>query len=787
MAWKILLHEGGRCLSIGSACLLLLAAITSKAQESTPESADPELSPDKDKRQRHWAFQPPRSAGAPKVSNTAWSRSFIDSYILAKLEENDLQPMADASRATLVRRLYFDLIGLPPSPRQVQSFIDDPAPDAVARLVDHLLASPRFGERWGRHWLDVVRFAESSGREFNFTYPHAWPYRDYVIDSFNADKPYDRFICEQIAGDLLPEDAYEAAEDREDRLVATSMLSFGTKRHNSGGMAYRMEIVDDQIDITCRAILGMTVACARCHDHKFDPIPTRDYYSLAGIFLSTEPLYGTIQQKYSNNPTDLLPLGPKGVELHAAAEEHEKTVGSSKKSRDEKKTELTKAEEAKKEVAKRESALEETAKKEKAAKKEVDVKQVAEKAPDAGPEVVEVKEAPPEQSTTGEELKKATGERKALEEKIARLKTELAQLEAGVVELEKNRPARPPYAMSARDRPDPADTKVAIRGELSQPGDLAPRGFLTAFPAPDVPAIDPGQSGRLQLAKWMTSRHNPLSARVVVNRVWHHLFGRGLVESVDNFGITGTPPSHRELLDAMAVEFMDDGWSIKRTVRRIVLSRTYQLNCATNEKNQKIDPENRLLWRSTPRRLPVEIIRDAVLAVSGQLELEPPAGSPVTALGDQLVRGVDTKKLQPPSNHRSIYLPVIRDYAPEMFDRFDFPSSSLVSGKRAVTNVPSQALFLRNSEFVAGQAKHAARRLLADSSAADDAGRIDLALRWTFSRPATAEEREEALKFLEQIRNPGTEVDDRDAIAWAALFVSLFSTAEFRYLVDIGE
>jgi hypothetical protein len=731
-----------------SSCLALLALTTSRAEDRKSDS-------------NNWAFQPPQAAVIPEVENAHWPRSPIDFFTLSKLEEVGLTPVADAGRTTLVRRLYFDLIGLPPPPDQVQAFLDDPAPGSLVRLVDELLDSPRFGERWGRHWLDVVRFAESSGKEFNFSYPHAWPYRDYVIGALNADKRYDQFIREQVAGDLLPGVSNESNKDREDRLVATSLLSFGTKRHNSSGMPYRMEIVDDQIDVTTRAFLAITVSCAKCHDHKFDPIPTKDYYALAGIFLSTEPLYGTIKQKYSNNPTDLLPLGRNGADLHAAAAAHEKKIDAAKKSRDEKKAELTKTEEAKKEAEKAEPT-----------------KEIAES------EVIasEAGASPPAEAKTPE---KATEPKEAPEAIIAKLKGELAPLETAVTELEKNRPPRPPYAMSARDRSDPADTKIAIRGELSQPGELAPRGFLTAIPIADAPAIDPKQSGRLQLANWMASRDNPLPARVMVNRIWHHLFGRGLVESVDNFGVTGTPPSHQELLDTLAVEFMDGGWSIKQTIRKIVLSRTYQLSCATDEKAEAIDPENRLLWHSVPRRLPVEAIRDAILAVSGQLDLETPVGSTVTALGDTLVRGVDTGKLQPPSNHRSVYLPVIRDYAPEMFDRFDFPSSSLVSGKRAVTEVPSQALFLRNSKFVAEQAKHAARRLLADQSADNDAGKIDLAMRWVFSREATVAEQEGAHALLALTRDAEAEIEDRDESAWSTLFLSLFSTAEFRYLVDI--
>lgn len=693
---------------ITSSCLgfLTLSSVQAEESESAPS---------------HWAFEAPRIAKVPKVKNADWPQSAIDFFTLAKLEEAGLEPVADATRATLVRRLYFDLIGLPPSPRQVQDFVSDSSPDSISRLVDQLLASPRFGERWGRHWLDVVRFAESSGKEFNFSYPHAWPYRDYVIRSLNADKPYDQFVREQIAGDLLPKPPDESVGQSEDRLIATGLLSFGTKRHNSGGMAFRMEIVDDQIDVTTRAFLGLNVACAKCHDHKFDPIPTKDYYAMAGIFLSTEALYGTIKQKYSNNPTDLLPLGPRGAQLHAAAEAHDQKVGAARKDRDKKKSELTEAEK----------------------------------------------------------------DKEKNEETIARLKKEFESLEAAVKELEKNRPPRPRYAMRVRDREKPADTKIAIRGELSEQGEVAPRGFLSAISIPKVPAVDPKQSGRLQLAHWITSRDHPLTARVMVNRIWHHLFGSGLVDSVDDFGSTGTPPSHQELLDTLAVEFMNEEWSVKETIRKIVLSRTYQLSGATDRLGQKIDPENRLLWHSKPRRLSVEAIRDAILTVSGQLDAKPPVGSTVTGLGDTLVRGIDPKILQPPSHHRSVYLPVIRDYPPEMFDRFDFPSSSLVSGKRVVTEVPSQALFLRNSEFVAEQANHAAKRLLADLSAKNDAERINLAMRWAFSRSATKEEQQGALKLLSLTRDSQTEIKDRNESAWSSLFLSLFSTAEFRYLVDI--
>jgi len=364
------------------------------------------------------------------------------------------------------------------------------------------------------------------------------------------------------------------------------------------------------------------------------------------------------------------------------------------------------------------------------------------------------------------------------------LDSEIEALDAELTGLNKNRPARPPYAMSARDRATPADTKIAVRGDFRERGDLVPRGFLTAVKHVSPAEIDATSSGRLELAAWITSPDNPLTARVMVNRVWHHLFGRGLVSSVDNFGVIGQPPTHPELLDTLAIGFIEDGWSVKRLIRMIMLSRTYQLSSSVNPENLKIDPDNRFYWRASPRRLEAEVIRDAILAVSGQLVLDRPTGSTVTALGDQLVRGIPVDKIQPPSNHRSVFLPIVRDYVPELFDLFDFPSPSLVSGSRSVTNVPAQALYLRNSTFVAEQATHASRRLLASTHAVDDAMRADLSVRWALSRSITDTEREGALQLVNQIRKAAPEGGNAEEDAWAAWFHTLFTTAEFRYLVD---
>ncbi len=713
--------------------------------------------------QRHWSFQPPQPVEPPRVRKSDWPRSAIDHFVLARMEAAGLTPVADASRRALVRRVFFDLIGLPPSPEEVASFLADDSADSLAKLIDRLLGSPRFGERWGRHWLDVVRYAESSGMEFNFTYPHAWPYRNYVIDALNQDKAYDVFLREQIAGDLMTVDENESSEVIEARLVAPSILAFGPKRHNSSGVEFQMDVADDQIDTIFRSTLAMTVACARCHDHKFDPIPTKDYYALAGIFLSTEPLYGTIKQKYSNNPTDLLPIGPNAATKHAAAEEYEKKIQEAEQQLAAKREKLTEATEAE-QVA--------TAKKI-AAEKRIQTETAA------------LKEGATAELAATEALDQAIASLQTATDLVTTLKGEIGSLETRLAELKQNRPPRPQYAMSARDRAQPADTKVAIRGNFRDRGEVVPRGFLSTLPVVSPSKIGVNSSGRLELAHWITSPENPLTARVMVNRIWHHLFGRGLVTSVDNFGLIGKQPSHPQLLDTLAIQFMRDGWSVKRMVRAMMLSRAYQLSSESDAENMNIDPDNRLLWRAIPRRLEAEAIRDAILSVSGQLDLERPSGSTVTSLGDQLVRGIPTEKIQPPGNHRSVYLPVVRDYVPELFDLFDFPSPSLVSGSRSVTNVPAQALYLRNSTFIAEQARHAAKRLLASKDATNDAERADLAVQWLYARTISDAERDGALQLVQEIQLTKPDDGNQKIHAWAAWFHTLFITAEFRYLVDI--
>ena len=709
----------------------------------------------------HWSFQPPTSVGPPAVQQADWPRDAIDHFILARLEARGLKPVGDANRITLVRRVFFDLVGLPPSPQDVEAFVEDDSPRALADLIDRLLDSPQFGERWGRHWLDVVRYAESSGMEWNVTYPNAWPYRNYVIDALNQDKPYDVFLREQIAGDLMPAVENETLESIQARHIAPSIYAFGAKRQNSGGLELMMDVVDDQINTVSRATMALTVSCARCHDHKFDPIPTRDYYSLAGIFLSTEPLWGTIQQEGSGNPTDLLPIGPNATALHAAVEDHTRQIEETDKLLAGNREELKTATEAEKQAVEEKAEAED---------------QVA--AAGVGQPVDAGDQAALDQAVAL--LTQRTAE-------VAKLKTDISALESKAAELGENEPPRPQYAMTARDREKPADTNIALRGDFRAKGEVVPRGFPSAVNVADSRAIDPSHSGRLELAHWIASEHNPLTARVMVNRVWHHLFGRGLVPTVDNFGVIGNKPSHPQLLDALALRFVREEWSVKRMIRAIMLSRVYQLSSSVDSENMEKDADNKWLWRATPRRLQAEAIRDAVLAVSGQLNPERPHASHVAVLGDKVLRNVDPDTIQPPSNHRSVYLPVIRDYVPELFDLFDFPSPSLVNGKRSVTSVAAQALYLRNSEFAAEQSKHAARRLLSASDVTDDAARVDLATRWALGRGVTDAERSGALELVRQIQNADPENAGNTVDAWSAWFLTLFTTAEFRYLVDIGQ
>jgi hypothetical protein len=723
--------------------------------------------PDLAEGKNFWSFQPVKPVAVPQPKDTKWSASDIDRFVLKKLEENKLKPVGDADPNTFIRRLYFDLIGLPPTPEEVQTFVRDfslshsptrsPAPasagekagkresvnPAIERVVDRLLASPHFGERWGRHWLDVARYAESSGKERNYAYPEAWRYRDYVIAAFNADKPYDRFLREQIAGDLLP--AKDAAQ-RNEHLIATGFLAIGPKGLNERNReAFIMEQVDEQIDVTTRAALGLTVSCARCHDHKFDPIPQRDYYAMAGIFKSTETHFGIGGGGNGKNrqPSTHVPLVKSFNPPPPLAQ---KTPAAPVQVASASPTRLTPEMEAR-------------------------LNKFAEKNSKAALRLKNMSEA--EKVAAYERFFGAGG---GAPTKAAKPAKKAAKYPEPPAAPKADGEPSGEFAMAVLDG-KPADCPIYIRGELEEKGPVIPRGFVTVLGATEPAKIAPGQSGRLELANWLTAPENPLTARVMANRVWQHLFGEGIVSTPDNFGATGERPTHPELLDYLANRFVANGWSVKKLVREIVLSRTYQLSSASDAKNFAADPDNNFLWRANQRRLDAESIRDGILAVSGRLDLKAPNGSPLSGMADTDLGRAGRSAAKTDSRHRSVYLPIIRDMLPEALDLFDFAEPSLVVAAREVTTVPSQALYMLNSPFIRENAAAFAKRF--QGTSADPKERITAAYLTAFSRPPTAAEVARAEGYL---KTHATERGGSTESALTTFCQALFASAEFRYV-----
>jgi hypothetical protein len=831
---------------------------------------------DFDEARQFWSFQPPRRHAVPAVARHEWPHNDIDRFVLAKIEAVGLAPTVDADARTWLRRVTFDLTGLPPTPEELDAFLNDDSDDARSRVVDRLLASSAFGEHWGRHWLDVARYADTNGGDFNATFKSAWRYRDYVIAALNADKPFDEFVREQLAGDLLE---WESDEERAEQLIATGFLMVGCKMLSERDKEkFRMDVVDEQIDTVGRAFLGLTLGCARCHDHKFDPLPTADYYALAGIFQSTESFRGESQKYVSTWKEVELPVPS---EVKAALKEYQQQTRRLQAS-------IAGLEAEQKSLGDRLKTLDPgtggiivddtQAKLVGNWKKSTyssnyfgegyihnDQQGVGEKSatftptlPHAGeyevrfafagsggratnvPIVVrhakgeerltvdQTKPAPIDQlwlslgkfpfekgtagSVTVEttdtngyvladamqflptdqpaETKPTAGEKAA----IARLRDQsadvAAQLEAAQQYLKEHQAAAPPpipTCMAVREMEQIADAAVRIRGEVHREGEIIPRGFLTVLAKDQPPQLsDTSQSGRLELADWITSADNPLTARVIVNRVWQHLFGRGIVPTVDNFGHLGQPPTHPELLDTLAVEIVDDGWSLKRLIRRLVLSRTYGLsslphttageNDAPPVTVEHPDPANDLLTHARRRRLPAESIRDGLLAVSGQLDREA-GGSSVEPLAYLAIAtsGKKSADLKIDENRRrSVYLPMVRNDLPEVLRLFDIADPELVTGRRPVTNVPAQALYLMNSPFVATAASETAARIV--DSTTDDQQRLDRTYALLLSRMPTQAERERALHFLTADGEQST------TQAWSQFVHILLASTEFRML-----
>lgn len=668
-----------------------------------PRTGTTEVSPtvDVENGRRFWSFQPIEGRDPPLVEGGDESLSRIDRFLQAKLQQHQLESATEADRATLLRRVTFDLIGLPPSVQQIDEFINDTSPLAFERVVDQLLASPHFGERWGRHWLDVARFAESSGGGRTIVFKDGWRYRDYVIDSVNRDKPIDRFIVEQIAGDLLP---HATVAEEHDHLVATAYLLLGAHNYEEQDKrALEMDVVDEQLDTIGRGLLGMTLACARCHDHKFDPIPTADYYAMAGILRSTKTLIHENVSTWTTRPL------PTMTDQDAAATRSYNTA-----------------------VVNAERKL---------------------------------------------SMAKKQASEPSKKQAVAAFRNELTQL----------RKNGPPVAtaMAVLEAESIGDCKICIRGSVHHLGPVAPRGVLQVATIDSPPAMPADQSGRRELAEWIVSPRNPLTARVYVNRVWHYLFGAGLVRTLDNFGSTGELPSHPELLDDLAARFMQDGWSTKRLIRELVRSQAYRMGVVTNARAEAVDPENRLLWRMNRRRLDAESIRDAMLAVSGRLDprISGPNIQDPSVLAQQKSDMPTEYDYVFADSRRSVYTPAFRNRMHELFEVFDFADQNSVVAKRSVTTVVPQALLMLNSSFVMEQARAAAERALALPELTVQQ-RIERAFRESLGRLPSCEESKIALAAVTLPEQPGTTSMSVEAqlAAWERLFQSLFGCIDFRYL-----
>lgn len=686
---------------------------------------------DWEKGKAHWAFQPVANPQPPVVRDTAWPRDDLDRFLLAKMEAAGVKPVADADRFALIRRVTLDLTGLPPTVEEVGAFVHDPATDdeALAKVVDRLLASPAFGERWGRHWLDVARYADSVGKTRNIPFPYAWRYRNYVIDAFNADKPYDQFLVEQLAGDLVDTGSPEEAAEH---LVATGFLALGSMDLNERDREqFLLDRIDDQIDTLGRATMGLTLGCARCHDHKFDPVAQTDYYALAGIFGSTRTMSGQSSRrgntKEYHQPGLLVSLDP--------------TIAKSRA--------------------------------------------------DRGAEIerLETRLAELRQAGKGESGKVGAARRKQLKQEFFSVQKQLNDLRA--IESEESMSAssgkkkggtpkidpNAPLAMAAMEG-EVVDLALRVRGEPDLKGEIIPRAFPAVLQHAATPALTSDRSGRLELAEWLTSADHPLTARVMVNRVWQHLHGRGLVETVDNFGLSGSAPTHPELLDHLATRFVANGWSVKSLIREIVLSRSYRLGTTHEAANAAKDENNSLYWRSNLRRLEAEAIRDSLLAAGDMLQEVRPEGAPANPENKGKAKGKGKKRVEPSdlvaTPVRSVYLPVMRSKLPGMFTVFDFAEPDQVNGQRDVTTVAPQALFLLNNPFVVEVSKKAAERILAQDLP-DEPARLRYAYAYALCRYPTEAEVTRALAFLAEGG------DDRTA-SWTALTQALYSSAEFRYV-----
>jgi hypothetical protein len=697
----------------------------------TPEGAPPVVDP---------TYLPLERPEPPAVANSAWVRNPIDAFILAKLEAKGLAPNPPADRLALVRRVYADLIGLPPTPDEADAFVNDQAPDAYERLVEKLMASPHYGEKWGRHWLDVVRYAETNGYERDGPKPFAWRYRDYVIRSFNDDKPFDQFIREQIAGDEI------APTIADGEAAAEAIIGSGYHRlglwddEPADPEQARFDEFDDLVATTGQAFLGMTLNCARCHDHKIDPIPQADYYKMVAFFRDIPPYSNTRDVSSKFNLTDITPAARRSA-YEADLKKRESRIDALAASM----------------VAIEDEGIRKMPAEDQRASEGLDRPRVVEKL-------------------------KAFLEAARWEE-YARLKGECDQLKA--VPLPKRE-----MALSVNNRlADPPVTHILMRGNAHAEGAEVRPGYPSIFnePEPAIPGPGPDAKGpgrRTILADWLASPKNPRTARVFANRLWQHHFGRGIVASSNDFGRFGTPATHPELLDWLADEFLNGGWAIKRMHKLIMTSSTYRMSSSPNAASAEADPANNLFWRFPMRRLGAEEVRDAMLSVSGALNpaiggpsVYPPI--PKAVLAGQSVPGQGWGKSTPEeAARRSVYVHVKRSLLLPILSQHDQADTDSSCPVRYTTTVPTQALGLLNGEFANEQAAKLAERLRAEAPG-DLAGQVRRAIRLTTGRIPAEPEVQQDLEFIAKLRAKGN-LDEARALRQYALMI--LNTNEFVYL-----
>ncbi len=644
---------------------------------------------------KFWAFRAPKPVDPPSPDDkNSWIQNEVDQFILAKLKSQNINPAKRADKATLLRRAYFDLTGLPPTTEQYRNFMDDSSPAAYSKLIEQLLASKEYGERWGRHWLDLARYADTTGDATDMPIPEAYLYRDYVISAFNEDLPYDQFLIEQLAGDQLNSE-YPKSDRWKDRIIATGYVAMAQRFGNSKFASMHL-IIENTLETIGKSMMGMSLACARCHDHKFDPITMEDYYGLYGYFSGTRyPHAGTEHARYREN---YIPL-ESDPEKRKSYQEWNKRLAKIK-------GDLRNAERA---------------------------------------------------------FEKNKNDA-SLKEKLDGIKAELKKHNENI-------PTPITEAWAVIDGKTTGDVKMHMAGDPNRKGELAPRGFLRAITNAEAKVTE-GKSGRLELARWIASKDNPLTKRVMTNRIWQYHFGRGLVETSNLFGAQGNAPSHPDLLNWLAEKFIEEGWSIKAMHRLMMNSATYQQAATTSTAALETDPNNTYWGRWTRRRLEGEAIRDSMLLVSGLLDRSPGGAHPFPKDSFKKYSQGGPFKSNYSNNRRTVYQMVRRNGKDDFWELFDAPDRNQSTSSRRSSTVPMQALFMMNSEFVRMNAEAFVKRL-----SGNDAERVKQAIMLAYGREPQEDELTGALLFLRGI----SESDSISQKAWISFCRSLLASNEFIY------